>query len=357
MSHPTINRVKFYRDLVLSMLNLAFGRLYSKPLPPSADLTGKVAIVTGANSGIGLNIALELVRQNATVYLACRNTSKAREAVSQITSAIPSSADRVETLLLDTSSLSSVRECAERWKKSKSTIDILIHNAGSASTPTEQPFTVDGFPMLYATNLLGSFLLTFLLEPCLSHRARIVFTSSTSQYTSTFTPMFSLGTVKNRLEPGFHAPIAAVKADRIATDSALYANTKAMQVAFAKLLCNRWDAAAKANGTRNQWVAHAFNPGFTKTTIFGKFMPRTIWEDPVFWILKATTILATDVSWGAATGVWLATTEDEAVMGEGMGGGYWERMTRRVAKVDLMSTEQLERFWIRWEADAGIVWK
>lgn len=357
MSYPTISRVKFYCDLVLSMLNIVFGRVYTKPSPPSADLTGKTAIVTGANSGIGLNIALELVRQNATVFLACRNTSKAREAVSQITSAVPNSADRVETLLLDTSSLSSVRECAERWKKSKSSIDILIHNAGIPHAPLGQPFSVDGFPMHYATNLLGSFLLTNLLEPCLSHRARIVFTSSTGQYGGNFTPTFSLGTVKNRLEPGFHAPIAAVKADGIATDSALYANTKAMQVAFAKLLYNRWDAGAKANGTKNQRVAHAFTPGFTMTPIFGKVMPRAIWEDPSFWILKATTILATNVSWGAATGVWLATTEDEAVIGEGMGGGYWERMTRRVAKVDLMSTEQLERFWIRWEADAGIVWK
>ena len=357
MSYPTISRVKFYCDLVLSLLNLVFGRVYSKPIPPAADLTGKIAIVTGGNSGIGLNIALELVRQNATVYLACRNASKAREAVSHIISAVPNSADRVETLLLDTSSFSSVRECAERWKKSKSTIDILIHNAGSPSTPNGQPFTVDGFPMLYATNLLGSFLLTNLLEPCLSHSARIIFTSSTGQYAGNFTPMFSLGTVKNRLEPGFHAPIAAVKADGTAKDSVLYSNTKAMQVAFAKLLYNRWESAAKANGTRNERIAHAFTPGFTMTPIFGKAMTRTIWEDPALWILKATTILATDVSWGAATGVWLATTEDEAVMGEGMGGGYWERMTRRVAKVDLMSTEQLERFWIRWEADAGIVWK
>ena len=357
MSYPTTSRVKFYCDLVLSMLDLVFGRVYTKPSPPSADLTGKTAIVTGANSGIGLNIALELVRQNATVYLACRNKSKAREAVSHIISAVPSSADRVETLLLDTSSLSSVRECAESWRKSKSSIDILIHNAGIASFPLGQPFTVDGFPMHYATNLLGSFLLTNILEPCLSHSARIVFTSSTGQYGGNFTPTFSLGTVKSRLEPGFHAPIAAVKTDEIATESALYSNSKAMQVAFAKLLYNRWDAGAKANGTRNSRVAHAFTPGYTMTPIFGKVKPCAIWEDLGFWILKATTSLATNVSWGAATGVWLATTEDEAVTGEGMGGGYWDRMTRRAAKVDLMSTEQLERFWIRWEADAGIVWK
>ena len=67
--------------------------------------------------------------------------------------------------------------------------------------------------------------------------------------------------------------------------------------------------------------------------------------------------LATDVSQGAATGVWLATTRDKVIAGVGIDGGYWESMTRRATMVDLMGTEMLERFWIRWEADAGISWR
>lgn len=345
------------RDLLLSLFSLACGRLYPPLHPPPKDLTGKVAIVTGANSGIGRHIASELVKQKATVYLACRNTARAEEAISQISSAIPDCADRIKSLLLDTSSLSSVRKCAESWKNEGSGIDILVHNAGISSIPTGQPFTSDGIPVIYATNLLGSFLLTHHLEPHLSNDARIIFTSSTGQYSGKFTPTFSLKAVKNQLEPGFHAPSAAVKAGGLAADSTMYSNTKAMQVVFAKLLQSRWDAEAKGDGRVNARAVHAFSPGFTMTPIFGKITPLTVWKDPIYWFLRTMTILATDVSQGAATAVWLATTDDEAVVGEGMGGRYWERMTRRLTRVDFMGTEMLDRFWVRWEADAGTLWR
>ena len=357
MSNSTVSRVEVYRDYALSLLIVACGRLYPTIHLPAADLSGKTAIVTGANSGIGLYIAHELVRMNATVYLACRNVSKAQEAVSHIISAIPNSACRVKVLTLDISSLSSVRACAREWKNAKSDIDILVHNAGIASVPPTQRFTLDGFPLIYGTNLLGSFLLTHVLEPYLSQEARIIFTSSAANYFCNFTPTFSLEAVRHRMEPGFHAPNAAVKSDGDASDSAAYGNAKAMQLAFAKLLQHRWDAAAKASGTKNRRSVHAFSPGYTMTPIVAKLTPRSLWEDLPFWLIAMTTYLATDVSQGAATAVWLATTKDEAVTGEGMGGGYWDRMTRRVAKVHLMSTERLERFWIRWEADAGVSWR
>ena len=356
MSSSTVSLVHVYRDLVLSMLNAFCGRLYPTLHPPPADLTNKTAIVTGANSGLGFQIALELVRQKATLYLACRNASKAQEAVSQITSAVPNSVDRVKFLLIDTSSLTSVRKCAEEWKNAESKIDFLFHNAGIGSDPG-QPFTSDGLPITYVTNLLGSFLLTQILEPSLSNEARIIFTSSLSNYTSDFVPTFSLETVRNRLEPGFHAPDAAVKANGGADDVVVYGHTKAMQIVFAKLLQSRWDAAAEVSGRENERVAHAFSPGFTSTPALPRLKTLRVEGKFAFRVLCAATALATDVSQGAATGVWLATTRDEAVVGEGMGGGYWERMTRRATTVDLMGTEMLERFWIRWEADAGISWR
>ena len=356
MSSFTVSLVHVYRDLVLSMLNAFCGRLYPTLHPPPADLTGKTAIVTGANSGLGFQIALELVRQNATLYLACRNASKAQEAVSQITSAVPDSVDRVKLLLIDTSSLTSVQKCAEEWKNAESKIDFLFHNAGIGSD-SEQSFTPDGLPTTYVTNLLGSFLLTQILEPSLSNKAPIIFTSSMSNYVSNFAPTFSLEGVRNRLEPGFHAPDAAVEADGSSDDVDVYGHTKAMQIAFAKLLQSRWDAAAKVGGRENERVAHAFSPGFTSTPALPKMKSLRIEGKLVFQFMCAATALATDVSQGAATGVWLATTRDEAVVGEGMGGGYWERMTRRATRVDLMGTEMLDRFWIRWEADAGISWR
>lgn len=364
MSSSTASRLDVYRDFGLSLLYAICGRLYPTLHLPPEDLTGKTAIVTGANSGVGFQIALGLVRQKAVVYLACRTASKAQEAISQITSAVPNSVDRVKFLLLDTSSLSSVRECAEGWKNAESKIDILFHNAGIARIP-EPPFTLDGFPAIYATNMLGSFLLTHILEPSLSHDARIILTSSTANYDCDFTPTFSLEAVRNHLEPGFHAPKATVKPNGSAADYALYGNSKAMQIGFAKLLQRRWDAVAKASGRTNKRVVHAFNPGFTMTPGLEKatsysiwtMTPLEVWENRLVLALRATMALATDVSEGAATGVWLATTKDKRVAGEGMGGGYWERMTKRAATVDLMSSEMLDRFWIRWEADAGISWR
>ena len=120
-------------------------RLYPTLYPPPADLTSQNAIVTGANSGLGFQIALDFVRQNTTVYLACRNASKAQEAVSQIASAIPISVDSVKFVLIDTLSLASVRECTEGWKNAETKNDILVHNAGIPRAPG-QLLTLDGFP-------------------------------------------------------------------------------------------------------------------------------------------------------------------------------------------------------------------
>ena len=259
-------------------------------------------------------------------------------------------------MLIDTSSLTSVRKCAEEWKNAESEIDFLFHNAGIGAD-SEQAFSPDGLPTTYATNLLGSFVLTQILEPSLSNEARIIFSSSVSNYSSDFAPTFSLEAVRNRLEPGFHAPVTAFKADGTPDDVALYGHTKAMQIVFAKLLQSRWDLAAKVSGRKNERAAHAFSPGFTSTPALPRLRNMRIDGKLAFKILCVATALATDVSQGAATGVWLATTRDKAIAGEEVDGGYWERMTRRATMVDLMSREMLERFWIRWEADAGISWK
>lgn len=148
----TVSRTDFFWDLFLGFLNLAIGRLLPKLHVPKTDLSDKIAIVTGGNSGIGFEIALELARRGTTVHLACRNASKADSAVSQITSQVPESQGRVKARLLDASSLESVRTFEERWRaddSEKKSVDILVHNAGAASVPQGQDvFTAEGFPLL-----------------------------------------------------------------------------------------------------------------------------------------------------------------------------------------------------------------
>ena len=339
------------------MIDLAFGGFFPTLTVPPANLTGKIAIITGANSGIGLQIARCIARQGATVYLACRNTSKANEAASQITSENPSCKDRVHVLSVDMSLLSSIRDFADTVKDNNLKIDLLFHNAGVVSAPAGKEFTSEGFPMLYATNFLGSFFLTHLLEPCLAPDARVIFTSSTGQYSGGFSSTFSLQSIKDRLEPGFHVRVRALKDSGSPPDGATYAQTKCMQAAFAKLLQSHFDRIDKDSGNQARRVAHAFSPGFTMTPIFEHVSAKSLWEDPTFWILKATTALATNVSQGAATAVWLAGTMENEVVDVGHGGGYWLRMTRRLSNADMMSQSTLERLWVRWEADCGIEWR
>ena len=85
---------------------------------------------------------------------------------------------------------------------------------------------------------------------------------------------------------------------------------------------------------------------------------HSFFSQPVYWLLKRTySVIAIDTRQAAATGVWLATTDEEVVVGKGVEGGYWDWMSRRVSNVDIMSRELVERFWVRWEADAGVEWR
>jgi short-subunit dehydrogenase len=96
---------------------------------PSADLRGKQAIVTGANSGIGFETAKSLARLGAHVVLACRNKDKAEKAKKDIEQAVTGA--QVEVEILDCSSLGSARLFVERWgKRNFSAVDILVNNAG-----------------------------------------------------------------------------------------------------------------------------------------------------------------------------------------------------------------------------------
>lgn len=123
-----------------------------------------------------------------------------------------------------------------------------MHNAGIPHAPARQGFTDDGIDTLYATNLLGSFLLTYLLEPYLDGDARVVFTSSTGQLSGKLKDDFSLGPVRGVCEPGFHTASSRVPGlgweywSR--RDSARYEMTKAIQCVMAKMLQRLWDRAA-----------------------------------------------------------------------------------------------------------------
>jgi NAD(P)-dependent dehydrogenase (short-subunit alcohol dehydrogenase family) len=140
------------------------------------DLTGRVALITGANSGIGYETARALADHGAHVIMACRNDEKARRARDKVESELDRSS--LELLPLDLADLVSVRRAAAQVLAVHARLDILVNNAGVMGTPYRQ--TPDGFELQMATNHLGHFALTGLLLERLvtTDRARIVTVSS-----------------------------------------------------------------------------------------------------------------------------------------------------------------------------------
>jgi NAD(P)-dependent dehydrogenase (short-subunit alcohol dehydrogenase family) len=140
------------------------------------DQTGRVIVITGANSGIGFEAARVLVAKRAHVVLACRNPAKAAEAEALLRAETPKAS--VEVMELDVSRLASVRAFAETFRKTHPRLDVLCNNAGVMALPPS--LTEDGYDIQMATNHLGHFALTGLLLDLLksSERARVVNVSS-----------------------------------------------------------------------------------------------------------------------------------------------------------------------------------
>jgi protochlorophyllide reductase len=142
-------------------------------IPP---MEGKVAVVTGANSGLGLATARFLGQKRARVILACRNEEKGHAALAQLQAAVPEGAFSLHTL--DLSSLQSVRQFAEQLQHKESKLDVLVNNAGVMGPPFAK--TLEGFELQFGTNHLGHFALTGLLLPLLveAPQGRVVTVSS-----------------------------------------------------------------------------------------------------------------------------------------------------------------------------------
>jgi NAD(P)-dependent dehydrogenase (short-subunit alcohol dehydrogenase family) len=144
------------------------------------DQTGRTAVVTGANGGLGLETARALAAAGAHVVMAARNPAKADEAVADIRRTAPGAS--LELVALDLASLASVRDAADRVLAAHDRIDLLVNNAGVMGIPERR--TADGFEMQFGVNHLGHFALTALLMPALlrADAARIVTVTSTAHH-------------------------------------------------------------------------------------------------------------------------------------------------------------------------------
>src|SRR5688572_31522110 len=142
-----------------------------------ASMAGKVALVTGAASGIGKATAIGLAREGATVVLLVRNAGRGEQALSDLRAAVPQAT--VETLECDLASHSSIHEAARRFLADHDRLDVLVNAAGVFVK--EKTITADGIELTFATNYVSYFLLTQELLPLLrqSAPARVVDVAST----------------------------------------------------------------------------------------------------------------------------------------------------------------------------------
>ncbi len=204
------------------------------------DLASKIAIVTGANSGIGYEIARALARKRATVILACRNKDKGAAAVRQIGQENP--AAPIELMQLDLTSLASIRRFVEEFIHRYDRLDILINNAGIMRPPLGK--TADGFELQFGTNHLGHFALDGLLADRLIHtpQARVVTLSSWGHY---------FGAID----------FGNLNAEKGYDPAGAYAQSKLANLLFT------YELQRRLEGARVNAIAAAAHPGWTATNL------------------------------------------------------------------------------------------
>ncbi|MFJ9742608.1 oxidoreductase [Streptomyces sp. NPDC101166] len=202
------------------------------------DQSGRTAVVTGANSGIGYITARELARRGAHVVLACRSESRGREAVERLVGEVPGV--KVELRPLDLGDLASVREFAGRLPHAR--LDLLVNNAGVMALPYGT--TADGFETQFGVNHLGHFALTGLLLPALldTPGARVVTVSS-------------LAHVLGNIDP------RDLNSERRYRRWIAYGRSKTANLLFTHELARRLDAADA------DVIAAAAHPGYAATNL------------------------------------------------------------------------------------------
>ena len=144
------------------------------------DLTGRLALITGANSGLGLETTRALVAHGAHVVMTWRNKDKGQQALTTIQNQYPQA--KVELMQLDLASLEAIRSFSAEFRQKYDQLDLLFNNAGVMAIPRSE--TVDGFETQFGTNYLGHFALTGLLLPTLLNTplSRIITTTSMARH-------------------------------------------------------------------------------------------------------------------------------------------------------------------------------
>ena len=274
---------------------------------------GKLAVVTGANRGLGLEIAVALAGAGAHLVVATRDEVKGADTVQEVIRQVPGA--HIDALTLDQADLGSIRRFAEQFRARFDRLDLLINNASAILVP--QSKTRDGFEMHFGVNHLGSFALTGLLIDRLmaTPDARIVNTSSTA----------------HRMVKGLD--LADLHSDAIPyKEMQAYGKSKLAALLFTAELDRR---LRKAGSSTRAVAAH---PGYSNTSPKGGFLMRL-----------ATDIFAQPAAMGALPQLYAATApgvEGNDYIGPGGPAemrGYPAKVDRTPAAKDQATAERLWR--------------
>jgi NAD(P)-dependent dehydrogenase (short-subunit alcohol dehydrogenase family) len=265
--------------------------IFSTELIP--NLTGKIAVITGANTGIGKITALEFARKGATVIMACRSKDRTLPVVEEIKKATEN--EKVEFEELDLCSLQSVKDCAKRLQQKLSVIDILVNNAGVMMIPKFET-TKDGIEMQFGTNHIGHYYLTRLLLPLVkaSKEGRIVNVSSLA-HTGADEKKFDFEKINDPAAYGSYSQ---------------YAISKGANILFTKALARR------LKDSPNIYV-NAIHPGVVATEL-GRYMVSP-WLMSLLSPIMSLFLLSPEK--GALTQMYAATSED--IVKQGYKGRYF----------------------------------
>ncbi|TPX11633.1 uncharacterized protein E0L32_007612 [Thyridium curvatum] len=256
------------------------------------DLVGKVALITGCSSGLGIETARAMKATGITVFVTARNLDKARDTLGDILDG-----DQVQLLHLDLESLESVRKCVSDLKARTNKLNVLIENAGIRHVPKGR--TKDGFELHWGTNHLSHFLLFELLRPMLlessapDFQSRVIIVSSTAHRNG---PMDfnDLNWEKRRYDPVL-----------------AYGQSKLANVYTASEIERRYGSQGL-----HAWSVH---PGGIRTGL-----QRPSFSDAMIFVkcgVMATLKVMMNAEQGASTTVWAAVSREL----EGRGGKYLER--------------------------------
>jgi NAD(P)-dependent dehydrogenase (short-subunit alcohol dehydrogenase family) len=240
------------------------------------DQTGRLAVVTGANSGLGLAVSRELARVGARVVMACRNVEKGEGAAERVREQVPEA--RVEVAALDLADLGSVREFADGVDEK---LDLLINNAGLMAPPRR--LTKDGFESQFGTNHLGHFALTGHLLPRLlaAPEPRVVTQSSGAHH---------IGRIN----------FDDLQGERRYVRWLAYGQSKLANLMFAFELQRR---ASEAGTELKSLAAH---PGYARTNL--QFAAPPVYERP--FMAVGNLLIAQSAEMGALPTLYAATVDD-----------------------------------------------